>query len=327
MMPKDVDELGLGRLKKVDDVRAYWPDEARNFTPWLAKNIDLLSDAIGGLDLEVEEQESRVGNFRTDLVCRDMNERLVIVENQFGKTDHDHLGKLLTYASGKDATVIVWVAEDFRDEHRAALDWLNKHTAEDVHVFGVQIELWKIGDSAPAPRFNVVSKPNDWVKNIRHDREMIEAQKLYVEFWTGLRVVMEQNQGKVVPGAASENRWMCFAVGRPGFWLEAKIRKNLIGVRLVIRHAGARVHYQLLYQQKNDVEREIGRELKWRVRKNGSVTLWRRNCNVLDKDQWSDFHSWLHEYLEKFYATFSPRIKDLKAEDVSLTDEQDEDDD
>jgi len=92
-----------------------------------------------------------------------MNEPLVIVENQFGKTDHDHLGKLLTYAGGKDAAVIVWVAEEFREEHRAALDWLNEHTAGDVHVFGVQIELWKIGNSAPAPRSNVVAKPTHWV--------------------------------------------------------------------------------------------------------------------------------------------------------------------
>lgn len=310
-MPKDEDELGLGRLKRVD-VRAYWPDEARDFTPWLARHIDLLSEAIGGLDLEVEEQEGRVGSFRVDLVCRDMDGRLVIVENQFGRTNHDHLGKLLTYAGGKDATVIVWVAEDFTDEHRAALDWLNEHTDRDVHVFGVQIELWKIGDSAPAPRFNVVSKPNV---------EMPEALRL--NFWTDLRVVMQQNQRNVVPGAPSRHPWMCFyAFGRDDFWLEARVDldRNRIGVRLVMSHARANGHYHLLYEQKDDVEREIGRQLEWReIRIRCNVTLWRANCDMYAKDQWGDFHGWLHEYLEKFYAAFSARIKELP-------DAQDEDD-
>lgn len=324
MMPKDE----LGRLEKVD-VRAYWPDEARDFTPWLAENIHLLNEAIGGLDLEVEEQESRVGDFRTDLVCRAMNEPLVIVENQFGKTDHDHLGKLLTYAGGKDAAVIVWVAEEFREEHRAALDWLNEHTAGDVHVFGVQIELWKIGNSAPAPRFNVVSKPNDWVETVRHTGDMSEAQKLWVEFWRGLRVVMEQKQGNVAPRAPSKESFLGFAVGRADFKLEAIGSKRRISVRLVITGQKAKAYYHILFQQKDAVEHEIGHKLEWRElprNKQSDVTLSREDCDVLDKDQWGDLHSWLREYLEKFHATFSPRIKDLKAEDVSLPDEQDEDD-
>lgn len=327
MMPKDE----LGRLERVD-VRAYWPDEARDFTPWLAENIHLLNEAIGGLDLEVEEQESRVGDFRTDLVCRAMNEPLVIVENQFGKTDHDHLGKLLTYAGGKDAAVIVWVAEDFRDEHRAALDWLNEHTAGDVHVFGVQIELWKIGDSAPAPRFNVVSKPNDWVETVRHTGDMSEAQKLRVEFWTGLRVVMEQKQGNVGLRAPSKENWVDFAIGGADFGLQTicSTDKKRIDVRLRITGQKAKAYYHRLFQQKDAVEREIGDKLEWRElprNKQSDVTLSREDCDVLDKAQWGDYHSWLHEYLEKFHAAFSPLIKDLKAEDVSLTDVQDEDDD
>lgn len=326
-MPKDE----LGRLERVD-VRAYWPDEARDFTPWLAENIDLLSEAIGGLDLEVKEQEGKVGDFRTDLVCRDTDGHPVIVENQFGKTDHDHLGKLLTYAGGKDAAVIVWVAEEFRDEHRAALDWLNEHTAGDVHVFGVQIELWKIGDSAPAPRFNVVSKPNDWVETVRHTGEMSNTEKLRFDFWTDLRVVMEQSQGKVAPVKPSKESWMSFAVGRSDFclWAIIRVAKKRIAVRLIIRHEEAKVLYRLLHQQKDAVEQAIGQDLEWSElpdKKQSHVTLWRENCDVLDKDQWGDLHSWFHEYLEKFHAAFFKRIKDLKAEDVSLPDEQDEEDD
>ncbi|MDA8007907.1 MAG: DUF4268 domain-containing protein, partial [Gammaproteobacteria bacterium] len=153
----------LGALEK-KAVREYWDNEASEFTPWLADNINLLGEALGLDGLEVEEQESSVGGFRVDLLCKDEDDRTVIVENQLEKTNHKHLGQLLTYAAGKDAVVVVWVSTKFTDEHRAALDWLNEKTEEDVQFFGAQIEVWQIGDSQAAPKFNLVCMPNEWSK-------------------------------------------------------------------------------------------------------------------------------------------------------------------
>ncbi|WP_143710462.1 hypothetical protein [Tabrizicola sp. TH137] len=151
----------LGKLHRIKNIRSVWPDEARNFTPWLAEadNLAELAEAIG-LDrdgLEVEGIEKSIGTFSADIVCRSTspNGGLVVIENMFGKSDHDHLGKLLTYASGTEARTVILIAETIREEHRAALDWLNAISDDDHSFFACEIELWRIGDSPPAPRFNL----------------------------------------------------------------------------------------------------------------------------------------------------------------------------
>jgi hypothetical protein len=157
------EELQLGKLERVD-LRDSWPREDTNLTPWLAKqkNLKLLGASIG-MNLERVENESRVGPFRADILCKDTaTDSFVLIENQLEPTDHIHLGQLMTYAAGLDTVHIIWVAKSFNDEHRAALDWLNRITMEGFHFFGIEIELWKIGDSLPAPKFNIVCKPNDW---------------------------------------------------------------------------------------------------------------------------------------------------------------------
>ena len=153
----------LGRLERVD-LRKIWPDEAQDFTPWLAKkeNLALLDETLG-LELELEETEQSVGAFSADIVCRDAaSESLVLIENQIEPTNHTHLGQTLTYAAGLDAVTIIWIASKFRDEHRAMLDWLNEKTEAQLSFFALEIELWRIGNSAPAPKFNIVARPNDW---------------------------------------------------------------------------------------------------------------------------------------------------------------------
>lgn len=158
----------LGRLVRAD-LRDAWLGEATDFTPWLAHpdNIALLGETIG-IELEVESQEKNVGPFRADILCRDtIDNHYVLIENQLERTDHGHLGQLLTYAAGLEAVTIIWVASRFTDEHRAALDWLNNATTSGFNFFGLEVELWRIGDSALAPKFNVVSQPNDWTKTVR----------------------------------------------------------------------------------------------------------------------------------------------------------------
>ena len=158
----------LGRLEKIKNIRDIWDTEDRDFTPWLAEenNIALLGDAIG-LSLEVEAQEKAVGPFRADILCKDTaDDSWVLIENQLERTDHKHLGQLMTYASGLKAVTIVWLATKFTEEHRSSLDWLNQITDDSFNFFGLEIELWKIDDSLIAPKFNVVSKPNDWSRSV-----------------------------------------------------------------------------------------------------------------------------------------------------------------
>ena len=162
-------KVNLGKLKEVKDLREVWPHEALDFTPWLAEddNLALLADAVG-LEITIDETESSVGDFNVDIFATETGtDRKIIIENQLEDTNHDHLGKLITYASGKDADIIIWVVKRAREEHRAAIEWLNNHTDEDIAFFLLEIKLYQIGDSEIAVKFEVVEKPNDWTKEIK----------------------------------------------------------------------------------------------------------------------------------------------------------------
>lgn len=176
--------MKLGKLEQITDLRSIWKHEANDFTPWLAKeeNLAALSDAIG-IELVLEEQESNVGDFSVDLFATEEGTgRKVVIENQLEETNHDHLGKIITYASGKDAEVIIWIVRKARDEHKKAIEWLNQHTDDSSAFFLIEIEVWKIGNSDPAPKFNIVERPNDWAKAMKNV-SITNTQSQQMQFW------------------------------------------------------------------------------------------------------------------------------------------------
>jgi hypothetical protein len=216
------DLASLGRMEQVD-LREVWLSESGDFTPWLARddNISLLADTLG-LDLEVVAKEKEVGPYRADILCKDTTDgTFVLIENQLEKTDHTHLGQLMTYAAGLDAVTIVWIAERFTDEHRAALDWLNEVTGEKVSFFGLEIELWRIGTSPIAPKFNVVSKPNDWIKGGSGGGAgggiVTETKQLQQEYWRAFREVLAQRKSTLKPQKAQPQHWLNVSIGRSNF--------------------------------------------------------------------------------------------------------------
>lgn len=158
----------LGKIKEIKDLREAWPNEALDFTPWLAKNISILGEAVG-IDISGQERESPVGNFSADIFATDSdNGRKIIIENQLEDTDHDHLGKLITYASGKDAELIIWIVKKARAEHSAAIEWLNNHTDDDIGFILCEIKLYQIEDSLLAPKFEIIEMPNNWIKEMKN---------------------------------------------------------------------------------------------------------------------------------------------------------------
>ena len=315
----------LGRLEKVE-LREAWLSESGHFTPWLAQcdNLNLLGEAIG-IQLECEAQEKNVGVFRADILCKDTaTAHWVLIENQLERTDHNHLGQLLTYAAGLEAVTIVWIAERFTDEHRAALDWLNQHTDEGINFFGLEVELWRIGNSPFAPKFNVVCKPNEWTRSVAESAKQLEAgamtgtKLLQLQFWTQFREHMEMQHSPVAPTKPFPQHWMNFGAGRAGFKLMATFStaKDLVGVFLGMTDAG-KGYYRQLLAMKAEIEREAGAPLVWEELpgKIESRIGWRHlDINAEDQSNWAKWHTWLQQRLEILQKVLGPRIKQLEDE-------------
>ena len=201
-----MDALELGELRPVD-VRAVWEHEAHNFTPWLAGNLYRLSDTLG-LDLEPVDTEVRVGPYRADIVCRvPADGTVVLIENQLEHADLQHLGQVLAYLAGLEAKVVVWIAKGFDDAHLSALRWLNEHTPEQFSFLAVRVGVLRIGDSLPAPVFEVIERPNDWDRIVRETyRSLSDLEKLRRDFWTHLAECHPDGPNPR-PGFASNNAY------------------------------------------------------------------------------------------------------------------------
>lgn len=214
----------VGRLVPID-VRSVWKHEALDFTPWILNNADRLSEALG-MSLELRASEHPIGSFSLDIVGVDLDSgHTVIVENQLERTDHSHLGQLLTYAGGTHPKTIVWISTEFREEHRAALDWLNEQTDEEVNFFGVQISAVRIGDSQPAALFDVVARPNAWEKQVRKTADsgvLTESQERYIRFWNEVFEAVKAKHPdwrSLMRTPAVKVSWVTFSSGLSGVWL------------------------------------------------------------------------------------------------------------
>lgn len=255
-------ERGLGVLKEVDP-RTVWVNEARDFTPWLKENIDLLAQVLG-MDLEIDEIEGPVGDFAVDLIGRIVgSDQTIVIENQLRPTDHAHLGQLLTYAAGRGARAVVWISTHFREEHQQALDWLNESTGEEQSFFGVEIKVLQIDGSRRAPFFQVVSRPRG-----RKNRPVSKRGELYRAFWTDfLDKLRNRGPGLTKAMKGLPQSWCGIGAGRSGFAYGAAFTyNNRFKVELYIDTGDGEKNkraFEWLYREKEEVEQELGKELSW----------------------------------------------------------------
>jgi hypothetical protein len=316
----------LGRLVKVE-LREVWLSESSQFTPWLAQveNLKLLGESIG-IDLECEAQEKEVGPFRADILCKDTaTDAWVLIENQLERTDHSHLGQLLTYAAGLDAVTIIWVAERFTEEHRAALDWLNERTDEKITFFGLEVELWRIGDSPVAPKFNIVSKPNDWTRSVQQaaQGEVSAHNQLQLEFWTAFKNYMEEKGSFVRCQKPYPQHWMNHPLGKAGLHLasiistwnsETNVKGHEIRAELYLNGLTAKQDFAELEKRKPEIEQELGFSLRWHnpEGKKACRLAVRQEADFLNEALWPQQFEWLRQKLETMHKVFAPIVKTLR---------------
>lgn len=319
-------EYNLGKLTRIE-LRDIWMSESSHFTPWLAREENLLT--LGetlGLELELEAQEKSVGPFRADILCKDIGTNAwVLIENQLERTDHSHLGQLLTYASGLEAVTIVWIAARFTEEHRSTLDWLNRITDETFRFFGVEVELWRIGDSSAAPRFNIVSKPNNWNKLVTQaaraidEAELTGTKALQLAYWAQLGNVLMAKGGPLAKERKPQPQsWMPYSVGRSGFGVNAAMSrpKRLVRAELYISNPNAKAFFHLLHSQKPAIEADLGYPLDWEELPEGKDTRISTALIEVDPEDQADWprqHDWLATRLNEFYRVFVHRVKALDA--------------
>ncbi|HWF63614.1 MAG TPA: DUF4268 domain-containing protein [Rhizomicrobium sp.] len=309
----------LGFLKYLK-LRQVWPHEEQDFTPWLAKeeNLAALSKELG-LELQLEQIEVPVGPYFADILAKDASGRYVVIENQFNKTNHDHLGKLIAYSATLNASVVIWIAEQFTEEHQRAIEWLNERTVEDLSLFAVQPRVFQIDNSNPAVEFHVIERPNELVKSVAMalaSGEVSGTRKTQLEFWTEFKKRLLEKKVLMSAQTPRPQYWFDVALGRSNINISNILNTadGKMGIRIYIHSAIADSALEQLMSQKSAIESEIGHQLQWNPNPSNrdKIIALSRDIDLENRNAWPEYIEWLVDMTAKFRAAFMPRAKALE---------------
>jgi hypothetical protein len=306
----------LSRITKVNP-REIWKHEALDFTQWLAKeeNISILCEELG-IEINNVKPEAAAGRYNVDIIADEIDsQRKVIIENQLEPTDHKHLGQILTYASAYDAAIIIWIVTDYTEEHRQAIDWFNRNISEGISFFLIQIEVYRIGNSDPAPKFNLICEPNDWGKTVKKSEggdTLSELKLQQKEFWESLKEYASTANTRLNLGrVAKPQHWYNIAMGtsRCHIALTQNSQKQYVGCEVYIRNDNAL--FDQLLKNKALIEKEIGLELEWMELPDATASriLITYKGNPRDKTKWPEYFEWLIKIANSFSKVFIKYIK------------------
>ncbi len=307
----------LSKLNKVE-LRDVWGHEAIDFTNWLAKeeNLDYLSEEIG-VDISLLKTEANVGKFSVDILAEEeASGRKIIIENQLEDTNHDHLGKIITYASGYDAEIIIWIVKDIRDEHQRAVEWLNEHTDENINFFLIKIELWQIGDSSPAPKFDVAVSPNEWAKTIKSSSsggELTDTKLQQLDFWNKYKIWVRQSDTRIRLQTPRPQHWYDVSMGSSEAHVALTInsRLNLLGCEVTINNNKEMFKY--LGDKKAEIEKELGETAEWIDATVASrIVIKKEVPGVFNQSEAEKYYSWLYEKTILFQNLFGKYLREYK---------------
>lgn len=299
-------KLKLGKLTEVN-IRELWRHEQYDFSEWLSKdeNLEMLSDEIG-LTLTDVSKEVFVGSYRCDLVAKDETTGIkVIIENQLEATNHDHLGKLITYASGLDANVIIWIVKEAREEHRSAIEWLNNNTNKDISFFLMEIRAYKIEDSLPAPKFVIIEKPNDFVKTANaslNNRELSKSQAERLTFWNRFNEVLISKNKPFNVRKATTDHWYDVALGTSEAHISITLvnKINSIGIEVYINDN--KELFDKLYSEARAIQDELDFTMDWQRLDNKKASRIIYYISGLDFNNHENYDELINEVIDKVIA-------------------------
>lgn len=294
--------MAIGKLEEVD-IRELWKHEQYDFSEWLSKkeNIENLNDILG-LTLVDISKETYVGSYRCDLFAKDETTGIkVIIENQLEMSNHDHLGKIITYASGLGAKVVVWIVKEAREEHRSAIEWLNNNTNSNINFFLIEIHAYKIGNSDNAPMFQVIEQPNDFIKNnksINSNDTMNKSQSQRLEFWNQFNNVLVERGKPFNVRKATTDHWYNVAIGTSDAHIDITLvnKDSVIGVELYI--TDNKEFFDKLYQRKDEIENDLGFKLDWRRLNNSKASRIVTFIKGLNFDDHSNYNELINKTID-----------------------------
>ena len=301
--------IKLGKLKNVN-LREAWSHEAQDFTPWLAENLEYLSNEIG-IELELEGQEVKIENFSADIIARDpQNDRRILIENQLEQTDHTHLGQIMTYLAGLEAEVIIWVASSFREPHLSAVKWLNDNTIEPFAFFAVQVKAVQIDDSSIAPMFEILAKPNSWDRKIRNKiksvGEQSELSQWRLGFWQRYLEIFPE-QEKYDSLKATSSRWR--EVPHTNFVVSIYLAKKCVGIFIRgIRNADTDDVYRQLEPHQNNLENLLGSTISDGNKERGVFFHQKSDGDLTNKDVWDEKINWMNKIQDLYVSSIQEII-------------------
>lgn len=307
--------IKLGKIKEVD-IRKVWAHEQYDFSKWLAseENISELGDTLN-LALTDIETEKFVGAYRCDIICKDeLTGKSVLIENQLEQTNHDHLGKIITYASGLDASVVVWIVAEARQEHASAIEWLNKHTDDDLAFFLIEVHAYTIGDSMPAPMFKIIEQPNDFVRSVKastHSGELSESQIKRQEFWTMFNDVLEQRGKPFNKRKATTDHWYSVAVGSSQCHLSIDLVNKEHRIRVGMWIDNNKEMFDQMLEHKDEIEAAAGFKMEWDRLDNKKAAVICAYINGLDFKKPENYNELMNKVIDMVLAerkAFAPYI-------------------
>ncbi len=306
--------MSVSRLQKVP-LREIWPHEARDFTTWLAVNLDFLSEVIG-FDLNLVEREAAAGPFSADILAEDSRGNFVVIENQLERTNHDHLGKMITYLSNLDAKTAIWITSDPRPEHETAIHWLNETLPADTAFFLMKLEAFSIDDSSPAPLLSIIAGPSPEGKQVgAQKKDLAERHVFRLEFWEQLLDKARERTPQFSNISPSKENYINTSAGTSGFAYAFVVRLNDAQVELYIdrgdREKNKRL-YDALLSRKDDIEQAFGESLDWQRLDD------RRACRIrsvisdhglVDRNEWSLLQDKMISRMDRFSQVMQPEIQ------------------
>jgi len=306
----------FGKIVNID-LREGWKHEASDFTNWLVapENFLLLSEEIG-LDMQVVKTQANVGSFFADILAEETNTgKKIIIENQLEITNHDHLGKLITYASGLEANYIIWIFKEIKEEHRKAIDWLNEVTDEDLNIFAIKMELWKIEDSLPAPKFNVICSPNGWAKAFKKNstsQDLTDSNLIQLEFWKGFATYLAQQKTSFKAQKAQPQHWYTIRIGSSQYHLSLVISVKYNFLRVDFYIPNNKDIYKELKLKQTEIDNHFGKTLIWndlQDYKASSISIKKEDIDIKKKENIEDAYKWLFENSELLFQAIKTYLK------------------